>query len=150
MSSLCRLHDVTALTRYNGKCFVQEEDEVQANMRRPAGLYLVATQEDIYTLVKRFWVLFLVPSQVQLVDKLLQAIAAHLLLAGGRATQHVGAGNGGLLVCKHWQLHKQLAAAQKLIQLQSGCLDPLLSAVAEPIQDELHVLGNCFEASDCW
>lgn len=110
----------------------------------------MATQEDIYALVKGFWVLFLVPSQVQLVDKLLQAIAAHALLAGGRATQHVGAGNSGLLVCQRWQLHKQLAAVQKLLQLQSGRLDLLLSADAEPVQDELHVLGNCFKASNRW
>lgn len=110
----------------------------------------MATQEDIYALVKGFWVLFLVPSQVQLVDELCQAVAAHALLAGGRATQHVGAGNGGLLVCKRRQLHKQLAAAQKLLQLQSGCLNLLLSAVAEPVQDELHVLGYCFQASNCW
>lgn len=109
----------------------------------------MATQEDVNALVKCFWVLLLVPSQVQLVDKLLQAIAAHASLAGGHATQHVGAGNSGLLVCKRWQLHKQLAAVQKLIQLQSGCLDLLLSAVAEPVQDELHVLGNCFEAGNC-
>ena len=128
---------------------MQGKDEVQGNTCRPASCYLVATQEDIYALVEGFWVLFLVPSQVQLVDKLLQAIAAHWLLAGGRATQHVGAGNSGLLVGKRWQLHKQLAAVQELLQLQSGCLDLLLSAVAEPVQDELHVFGNCFEAGNC-
>lgn len=113
-------------------------------------LYLVAAQEDINALVKGFWVLFLMPIQIQLVDKLLQAIAAHTLLAAMEfATQHVSAGNGSLLVCKRWQLDKQLATGQELIQLQSSCLDLLLTAVAEPVEDELHVSGNCLKASNC-
>lgn len=86
---------------------------------------------------------------MQLVDKLLQAVAAHALLTGvGCPSQHVCAGDSGLLVYLAWQLHQQPATAPQLIQLQRGGLDLLLTAVAEPVQNELHVSGHCFEASN--
>lgn len=123
--------------------------QARASRACPAGVYLVAAQENIYALIKRFWVLFLVPVQIQLADKLLQPIAAHALLAAvGGTSQHVCAGDSGLLVHYGWQLNQQPAAVQELIKLQRGGLDLLLTAVAEPVQDELHVSGNCFEASD--
>ena len=114
-----------------------------------AAMYLVAAQEDIYAFIKGFWVLFLMPVQIQLVDKLLQAIAAHALLtAVGSTSQHVCAGDTALLIYSARQPNQQSATAQQLIKLQRCRLNLLLTAVAKPVQDELHVSGNSLEASN--
>ena len=114
--------------------FVHVCKEVGVRSACPAAVYLVATQVHIYAFIKGFWVLFLMPVQIQLVDKLLQAIAAHALLtAVGSTGQHVCAGDTALLIYWARQPNQQSATAQQLIKLQRRRLNLLLTTVAEPV-----------------